>query len=149
MLVGMPGSGKSTWARTFFDPWCIVSSDAIRAEKWPGEDYQDERNEETFAEFFRRVGEMLEEGKTVVADTTGLWQSFRWKISDLGDYYDAEKHLVFFNNPDQALRRNASRSDKTRVPPEAMDRMLEKYRDARDAILDERYTSTTIIQATS
>lgn len=149
VIVGLPGSGKSTWARTFFDPWSIVSTDEIRKQKWPHEDYRDERNEETFAEFYRCVGNMLEEGKLVVADTTGLTQGFRWKLHDIADYYDAETHLIFFNNPDQALGRNASRKGNERVPPEAMRRMLDLFQKARSAILDELYTSTTIIGATT
>jgi protein phosphatase len=149
ILVGIPGSGKSTWARTFFDPRSIISSDEIRKQKWPGEDYQYERNEETFAEFYRRIGDMLEEGRLVVADTTGLTQGFRWKLHDLAAYYDAETHLIFFNNLEQALGRNASRKGNERVPDEAQRIMLARYKEARSAILDELYTSTTIIGATT
>jgi protein phosphatase len=149
ILAGIPGCGKSTWARTYFQPWSIVSSDALREQKWPGEPYQRERNEEVFEELFRRIGDMLEEGKDAVADTTGLVQSFRWQLSDIADYYNAEKHLIFFNNPDQALGRNAARKGNQCVPPEAMHVMLNRFQEARSAILDELYTSTTIIEATA
>lgn len=149
ILAGVPGCGKSTWARTYFSPWTIVSSDALREEKWPGEPYQKERNEEVFEELFRRIADMLEEGKDAVADTTALVQSFRWRLSDIADYYDAEKHLIFFTNAHQALHRNAGRTGAARVPDEAQQVMVARYKEARSAILDELYTSTTIIEATA
>lgn len=114
ILVGIPGCGKSTWARTYFHRGSIVSSDAIREYKWPGEPYRRERNQEVFAEFYRRIGEMLKEGEEVVADATSLLQTARRKLLDLADYYNAEKHLVFFNNPAQALHCIAMRSAQAR-----------------------------------
>lgn len=149
ILAGIPGCGKSTWARTYFSPWSIVSSDEIRETKWPGEPYQRERNEEVFAELFRCIADMLEEGKDAVADTTGLMQAFRWEASDIADYHGAEKHLVFFNNSHQALHRNDQRTGTARVPREAQEVMVARYKEARSAILDESYTSTTIIEATT
>lgn len=149
VIVGLPGSGKSTWAKTFFHPSTIVSSDAIRQEKWPNEPYQADRNEETFAEFHRRVGGKLEEGQDVVADTTGLYQQFRRELADVAGYHDAEKHLIFFNNPSQAIYRNAQRTGDDRVPDDAMKGMLELYREVRPAILNEPYASITIIEGTS
>jgi predicted kinase len=149
ILAGIPGSGKSTWARTFFSPWSIVSSDRIREYKWPGEPYDAKRNGEVFAEFHRHLGEILEEGEDAVADATSLAYQARWKLSDLADYHGAEKHLIFFDNPTQALHRNAQRTGAALVPLQAQNIMLTKFRESRSAILDEHYTSTTIIGATT
>lgn len=148
ILAGIPGSGKSTWARIFFHPGQIVSSDAIRETKWPGEPYQHDRNEEVFDEFHRRIGDLLEQGQDAVADATSLKQEARWRLSDIADYYNAEKHLIFFSNVHQGCLRNEVRRGKTKVPPEEQEGMIERYRIARSAILDELYTSTTIIEET-
>jgi predicted kinase len=148
ILAGMPGSGKSTWARTFFSPWQIISSDEIREDKWPGEKYDAARNEEVFKEFHRRIADRLGEGKDVVVDATSLTYQARQRLSDLAAYYDAEKHLIFFNNPHQALHRNVQRSERDRVPPAAQTKMLAKFKESCSAILDEFYTTTTIIEAT-
>jgi predicted kinase len=145
ILAGIPGCGKTTWAKIFFPPWSIVSSDAIREEKWPGESYDYKRNGEVFEEFHRRLGDILEDGKDAVADATSLAYQARWKLSDLADYHYAEKHLIFFNNMEQALNRNYERTGAARVPPEAQTVMLAKFKESRSAILDESYTSITII----
>jgi predicted kinase len=148
ILAGIPGSGKSTWARTFFMPYQIISSDAIREEKWPGEPYDAGRNAEVFDVFHARLGDILDDGKDAVADATSLTYQARWKLSDLADYHGVEKHLIFFNNYLQALHRNVRRSEPARVPPEAQTVMLAKYKESRSAILDEHYTSITIIEDT-
>lgn len=148
ILAGIPGSGKSTWARIFFHQGQIVSSDEIREAKWPGEPYQRDRNEEVFDEFYRRIGVLLERGQDAVADATSLKQEARWRLSDIADYYDAEKHLIFFSNARQGRLRNKARSGKTQVPPEEQEEMLVRSRAARYAILYEPYTSITIIEAT-
>lgn len=146
ILAGIPGAGKSQWARTFFSPWSIVSSDAIREEKWPGEPYDAKRNGEVFDEFYRRLSEILADGKDAVADATSLNYQGRWKLLDIAGYDYAETHLIFFNNIEQALHRNYQRTGAARVPPEAQTVMLAKFKESRSAILEEHYTSTTIIE---
>lgn len=148
MLAGIPGCGKSTWAKTFFRPGQIVSSDAIREEKWPGEPYRKERNDAVFGEFYRRVGDLLEEGNDVVADATFLVYWARWKAMDVAHYYDAEIHLIFFNNTMQGVSRNAQRLGHRHVPRDNMDLMISNHHESRSAILDENYTSITIIERT-
>jgi predicted kinase len=150
ILAGIPGCGKSTWARTFFPPWVIVSSDAIREEKWPGEPYDAERNLEVFDEFHQRLSTLLDEGKDAVADATSLAYQARWRLCDLANFYGVEKHLIFFNNHIQALRRNAQRTGAACVPDEEQDVMLVKLKESRSAIFGnyESYDSITIIQET-
>lgn len=69
MLVGLPASGKSTFAEFFHLP--IVSSDAIRLEMFGSEEDQDHNNE-VFNEVHRRIKHFLEEGVSVVYDATNL-----------------------------------------------------------------------------
>lgn len=146
ILAGIPGCGKTTWARTFFSTIRIISSDKIREEKWLGEPYDKDRNAEVFNVFHHRLGKMLAKGEDAVADATSLGSQARLKLVELADYYYADKHLIFFNNIEQALHRNYQRTGAARVPPEAQTVMLAKFKESRSAILGEHYTSTTIIE---
>lgn len=149
ILAGMPGCGKSTWARTFFKPWQIVSSDAIREELWPGQSYDPDRNHEVFQEFHRRLDQLLfKRDFTAVADATSLSSAARAELQLVAAQRDAEKHLVFFDNPAQAIRRNADRTGNARVPDEAMEQMTTKFLRAGEDILLELYDTVTIIKGT-
>ena len=146
ILAGVPGCGKSTWARNFFKDYQIVSTDLIREEKWSGEPYDAAHNQEVFDEFHKRLGEMLYKGMDAVADATSLSAFARTELRAVAEKELAETHLVFFQNPEQAVGRNARRRGNAVVPHDAMAWMLEKYDATVSAIVDEKYTSTTIIE---
>ena len=152
ILAGIPGCGKSTWAYRFFKPHQIVSSDAIREEKWPNEPYKPERNEEVFAVFHNRIVQGLESGTHVVADATSLSSIARARLRSIAERTGAEAHLVFFNNAAQAFERNARRdrdpNKQDWVPYEAMEFMLTKFLETKAAIIDEKYTTITSIEGT-
>ena len=69
MLVGLPASGKSTWAKEQSLP--IVSSDDIRNELFGGE-YNSADNAKVFATARERVCEYLKDGKDVIYDATNI-----------------------------------------------------------------------------
>jgi predicted kinase len=152
ILAGIPGCGKSTWANRFFKSYQIVSSDAIREEKWPNEPYKPERNEEVFSVFHDRIAQGLESGVAVCADATFLSSAARIRVINIADRFDAEKHLIFFNNPADAFERNSARdrdpSKQDWVPYEAMEYMLQKFFETKAAIIDEEYTTITSIEGT-
>ena len=148
IMAGVPGCGKSTWARRFFSEYQIVSTDVLREQKWPGEPYDHNRNPEVFDEFHRLIGEFLPSWD-VVADATSLQSSARQVLRDIADKHGAEAHLVFFKNAKTAVARNAQREGQALVPPDAMEIMLIKYIDTLSAILNEEYTSITIIEDTT
>jgi predicted kinase len=148
ILAGIPGCGKSTWARTFFEPRLIVSTDAIREVKWPGEPYKAERNDEVFREFHTRIDFLLRHDNDAVADATSLASAARYELLRTAHLREVEAHLVFFDNPSQALRRNAQCEGYALVPEDAQQGMLKKYQQARCDILDEKYASVTIIAGT-
>lgn len=150
ILAGIPGCGKSTWARNFFPPRLIVSSDAIREELWPGEEYDYTRNGQVFDAFHTRVRwRLLDSHHTAVADATSLTAASREKLREVAAKCKADTHLVFFNNPAQACVRNAQRTGGALVPPDAMDLMLKRFGDTQVAISGEPYTSVTVIEETS
>ena len=72
MLVGLPGSGKSTYANkyTSFEK-VVVSSDAIRGELFGDENCQRDPSR-VFDEMKKRTRAALKEGRNVVYDATNL-----------------------------------------------------------------------------
>lgn len=75
MLVGISGSGKTTYAHymknTFLEPVEIVSSDSIREELYGDESIQGNPNK-VFRIMLARTKRYLGEGKSVIYDATNL-----------------------------------------------------------------------------
>lgn len=73
MLVGLPGSGKSTYARTLEKYYSIHSSDALREEMFgDANENSKESNAQLFNELHKRIKEDLKNGKDVIYDATNL-----------------------------------------------------------------------------
>ena len=143
ILVGVPGCGKSTWAKNFFDlKYNIVSSDEIR--EGFGDVNNQDRNDEVFKVFHRRILNNLNHGVDTIADSTALTRESRLRLEAIAAFTGAKTHLVFFKNPDQAVMNNARRDRK--VPDEAMAKMMDKYERALLEIPQERYYSKTEIK---
>lgn len=149
IMAGVPGCGKTTWARNFFKDYQRQSTDEIREELWPGEPYESLRNAIVFATFHERLGDMLYKGGDVVADATSLSAPEREKLRAIAAEHNAEAHLIFFKNLTQAVTRNSDRIGNAKVPDDAMHIMLVKFTATASAILDEKYTSITIIEDTT
>lgn len=74
MLIGVSGSGKSTFAKHLKDEGeidLIISSDALRAELF-GDENEQNHNDELFNELHNRIRKALKEGKRVCYDATNL-----------------------------------------------------------------------------
>jgi AAA domain len=80
LMVGPSGAGKSTLAKRRYALDSIVSSDAIRIEKYGSLETSDQT--EVFKEVERRVIRRLAEGETVVLDATNLKRNDRLAIVD-------------------------------------------------------------------
>ena len=124
MLIGIPGSGKSTYAKKKIDEGCIVvSSDAIRKELYGSEDDQN-HNGEVFNEMFYRTKIGLLAGAHVVYDATNL--SRKRRINLLKQLPHCEKRAtVFAVSFEICCERNNSRERV--VPQHAMKRMYHSF----------------------
>ena len=73
MMVGLPGSGKSTYAKQLSEETnaVICSSDTIREELYGDENSQD-NNDEVFKILHSRIKENLKNGKNVIYDATNI-----------------------------------------------------------------------------
>lgn len=123
LLVGLPGSGKSTYAATLGVP--VLSSDAIRL--LLADDERDQTiHSRVFATLRYLLLQRLEIGRPVTyIDATHLTRAERKPYVDIARERNAEIEAVFFNTPlDVCLERNRNRS--RQVPEDVMVKMSAK-----------------------
>lgn len=133
MLIGVPGSGKSTWIKSMgFDAGTVlISSDDIVEEEAArlGKTYSDifaEYAKEATAEMNRRVTVATIVGKSVVWDQTNVDAKGRAKkLRRFSDSY--RKVAVFFPTPEpeEHARRLANRPGKF-IPQFVIDSMTQR-----------------------
>ena len=123
MLVGLPYSGKSTYAaqiRAKYD-YSIHSSDAIRAELF-GDVQDQEHNSKVFDVLHRRLRDDLRAGKNVIYDATNL--SYKRRINTLEQLsrLDCRKLCVFMATPIEEIVERSKHRDRV-VPYDVLERM--------------------------
>lgn len=123
VLVGLPASGKSTYAQTLAKEHnaIIFSSDSLREEMYNDINCQ-EHNQELFVELHKRIKDCLRSGKSAIMDSTNI--NYKRRMAFLAELKNipCEKICVFMFTPyEECLRRNAARDRK--VPEYVVKRM--------------------------
>ena len=139
VLVGLPGSGKSTYLEELGAN--AVSSDEIR--RLLADDAADQRiHRRVFAVVRNLIRHRIEIGRPVTyVDATNLTRRERRQYIRLGELYRCDVEAVFFNVPlDICLERNRLRS---RVVPE--DAVREMARRLVAPTLAEGFTKVTAL----
>lgn len=128
MLIGLPASGKSSWAaaqKEMNPDVVIVSSDKIR-EDTLGSESDQSNNEKVFRIYDRKIKEAAKQGKDVIADATNLTQKRRIHYISEWKKYTNEIIGVLFAIPfDKCMERNQNRSRK--VPKTAMKKLYYSF----------------------
>lgn len=123
MLVGLPASGKSTYAKTL--DGTIFSSDALRAELWGDESTQGDNNK-LFIELHRRIKDCLRSGQNAIYDATNINYKKRMAFLQELKHIDCEKICIFVAVPyDECVKRNRRR-DRV-VPEHIIERMYKNF----------------------
>jgi predicted kinase len=110
IFIGLQGSGKSTFFRTYFaGTHAYISKDLLRNNKRPS------RRQHQLIE------EALQSGQSVVIDNTNPTKEEREALISLGKHYGAKIIGYYFESQvSQALERNKQRTGKARVPDVAI-----------------------------
>ncbi|MEM6317832.1 MAG: polynucleotide kinase-phosphatase [Bacteroidota bacterium] len=113
VLVGPSGSGKSTFAKKYFLPTEVVSSDYCRAVVSDDENTLN-ANEDTFDLAHYIIGKRLKRGNLTVMDATNVQPKARVPLSKLAKDYHVLKVAIVLNMPlETCLERNERRPDRT------------------------------------
>lgn len=126
MLVGLPGSGKSTHAKQLIENGYIIhSSDAIR-EELTGDINNQNLNSKVFETLHKRVKQDLKDGKKVIYDATNLsWKRRKAFLQELNSI-DCWKVCNVIATPFEiCIKQNDMRDRK--VPHEVIDRMYRNF----------------------
>ena len=131
ITVGLPGSGKSTYAKEFVKGKDIeyLSSDELRAVYGKGEDDQTV-TPIVFGHIKRKVDEFLKDGKNVLVDATSVNRRERSDYINTAKKYGSKVvALVFKMDRNGLIARNKKRGEEGgRVVPDwVIDKMLNKY----------------------
>lgn len=141
LLVGIPGSGKSTWVREQLDSehkhW--ISRDAIRFEVVQEDEEYFSKEKKVFGLFARAVQADIDSDfiTDIYADATHINEASREKL--LGRLKNLENvnlnAVVFDISLETCLERNAQRTGRACVPETAIRNM---YNNFRNPALDKR-----------
>jgi predicted kinase len=125
MLVGLPGSGKSTYVKDMADGFTIISSDAIREELY-GDVADQSHNKEVFDAVRDRTKTLLREEKSVILDATNITMKRRMAFLNELANIQCFKICWFFVTPyEKCLFRNSQRDRK--VPEDVIRRMYLQF----------------------
>ena len=151
LMVGPPGSGKSTWVKEYADGWealghtvHIVSRDAIRfAMLKECEGYFDKENE-VFVRFVKEIADSLRRNEITFADATHLTEKARNKVLDKLELQGVDIIPVFVcPSLHTCLSQNSNRTDRAYVPESAVARM---YAQCVAPTFKEKYKYTDILK---
>ena len=127
LLMGAPGSGKSTFAKTYVAPNDVyVSRDEIRFSLLkPNEEYFS-HEKQVFRKFVGMINKALDEGKTVWADATHLNKASRAKLLiPIQNKSKIDIQIVWLKTSlDECVKRNEKRrGTRSYVPVDAINDM--------------------------
>lgn len=127
MMVGLPGSGKSTYAKELAGNINakICSSDAIR-EELTGDINSQNNNEEVFKLLHKRIKERLVNGENVIYDATNINSKRRRAfLSELKNIPCVKICIVIAVPFEECCRRNKNRE--RNIPVDVIERMYKNW----------------------
>ena len=118
IVMGLPGSGKSTWLKEHLNDPVIVSRDEVRF-SMPGENSKYFDNEKkVFSKYVNTIQEYLDSSNNidVYADATHINQKSRNKLLNKLNLKDVNINILYINTPvEECIKRNNNREGLEKV----------------------------------
>ena len=131
IMVGIPGSGKSTFAKKNYPDALYVSRDEIRFSFISKNDEYFSKEDEVFKTFINKLNEGLKKSQDVIADATHISYGSRSKLLNNLINLDKEKTkviAVFLRTPlDVCIERNEKRKGTRSYVPISAIKSMYKY----------------------
>ena len=145
LMMGVAGAGKSTWIKENYPNVVPVSRDRIRFEilDEKGGEYFD-HEDEVFNCFIREIIGSLVADEVTIADATHLNRKARLKVLSRVRKHADEVEVIWVKVPlATALKQNAMRSGRAKVPNDVIKRMYNNIERPED---NEGINKLTIVE---
>ena len=121
VLSGLPGSGKTTFARNLAArvPLAILEGDALRKALFTQPSYSANESRRLFGAIHQLAYELLLDGISVLVDATNLRESNRTELYGLAERAGARLFLVCVEAPPEVIRERLGRRTLHPDPQEA------------------------------
>jgi predicted kinase len=135
LLSGVPGSGKSTFARALAAGAgaTVIESDAVRRGMFPRPVHDRRENRSVFAAVHQQLARGLRSGRRVVVDATNLIEAERSLAYEVAEAAGARTVVVRTTAPAALLRRRVEERARGRDDVPGV-RVLERMRRMRQPI---------------
>lgn len=132
LMVGIPGSGKTTFAKKFCEDfnYTYISRDEIRFSKIEDEDDYFDKERLVFTEFVNLAVLNLRKNNNVLLDATHLSKHSRKKILKNINYFLTNYRIIYFvmDTPlELCKRRNDKREGRSKVPNSVITSMAHSF----------------------
>ena len=121
MIIGIPGSGKTTFCKKFFKDVVYLSSDDMRIAMLGFEDQT--HNGDVFSRMKAETLEALKNGRDVVYDATNLSEKRRKDIINASKKYGEVNAYILCTPISSLLERNMTREERT-LPWDKLEQMI-------------------------
>ena len=114
MLSGLPGTGKSYFARELVElvPFLVLESDRLRKALVPDPKYTPGEHSRVFAACHLLLEEFLGQGRCVLLDAANLTEKYRQPVYQIASRASAPLMVIRFTAPEETVRRRlAERAD--------------------------------------
>jgi len=123
VLMGVAGSGKSTFARAHFRPTEILSSDSFRAMVSDDEGDQ-EATADAFTLLYCALEKRLQRGKVSVVDATNIHAEYRARLLGYAQRFQRPVLAVILDTPERICVERANNRRGRIVSPEVVQRQM-------------------------